>query len=103
MWKYGDDRNMNYLWDTPIDVAIRLASRIKAIRKRKKITQKQLAARSNVSYASLRKFEQTGQISLESFIKLTMELGVVSEINELFTQPVYSSIEEVVNDRKQNP
>ena len=94
---------MNYLWDTPIDVAIRLASRIKAIRKRKKITQKQLAARSNVSYASLRKFEQTGQISLESFIKLTMELGVVSEINELFTQPVYSSIEEVVNDRKQNP
>lgn len=94
---------MDYLWDTPIDVAIRLASRIKAIRKRKKITQKQLAARSNVSYASLRKFEQTGQISLESFIKLTMELGVVSEINELFTQPVYSSIEEVVNDRKQNP
>lgn len=92
--------NLNYLWDTPSDVAKRLASRIKAIRKRKKITQQQLAGRSNVSYATLRKFEKTGQISLESFIKLTMELGVVNEINNLFTEPVYTSIEEVINEHK---
>lgn len=86
----------------PSDVAKRLADKIKRIRKRKKITQEQLAARSNVSYATLRKFEQTGRISLESFIKLAMELGVIGEINSLFEQPVYSSIEEVINDRKQN-
>lgn len=72
------------------------------IRKRKNITQEQLAARSNVSYATLRKFEKTGQISLESFVKLTMELGVVSEINSLFEQPIYSNIQEVINDRNQN-
>ena len=94
---------MEFMWDTPSDVARRLANKLRSIRKRKKITQKQLALRSNVSYAVLRKFEETGHISLESFIKLTMELGVVSEINDLFTQPVYSSIEEVINDRKQNP
>ena len=94
---------MEFMWDTPSDVAQRLANKLRSIRKRKKITQKQLALRSNVSYAVLRKFEETGRISLESFIKLTMELGVVSEINDLFTQPVYSSIEEVINDRKQNP
>lgn len=93
---------MENAWDTPSDISRRLADKIKAIRKRKKITQKQLAARSNVSYASLRKFEETGMISLESFIKLTMELGVVSEINALFSHPVYNSIEEVLNDRKQN-
>ncbi len=93
---------MDFLWDTPSDVAKRLADKIKRIRKRKKITQEQLAARSNVSYATLRKFEQTGRISLESFIKLAMELGVIGEINSLFEQPVYSSIEEVINDRKQN-
>ena len=87
-------------WDTPSDIAVRLAGKIKRIRKRKKITQKQLAARSNVSYASLKKFEQTGQISLESFIKLVMELGLIDEVNALFEQPVYSSIEEVLNDRK---
>ena len=62
-----------------------------------------MAARSNVSYATLRKFEQTGQISLESFVKIAMELGVIGEINSLFTEPVYTSIEEVVNAGKQNP
>lgn len=91
---------MDYLWDMPSDVTKRLASRMKNIRKRKKLTQKQLAGRSNVSYATLRKFESTGQISLESFVKLTMELGVVNEINELFTRPVYNSIEEVINESK---
>lgn len=90
---------MEYPWETPSDVAKRLAERVKNIRKRKKITQKQLAARSNVSYAALRVFEKTGKISLESFIKITMELGMVNEINELFTQPVYSSIEEVLSDK----
>ena len=94
---------MDYLWDTPSDIMLRLAKRLKSIRKRKKITQKVLASRSNVSYATLRKFEQTGQISLESLIKLSMELEVISEINSLFTHPVYGSIEEVINERKQNP
>ncbi len=94
---------MEYFWDTPSDVTKRLAERVKGIRKRKKISQKQMAARSNVSYATLRKFEQTGQISLESFVKIAMELGVVGEINSLFTEPVYTSIEEVVNAGKQNP
>ena len=68
------------------------------VRKRKKITQKVLASRSNVSYATLRKFEKTGQISLESFIKLTMELGMTNELEALFTTPVYTSIEEVIRD-----
>ena len=84
----------------PSDVALELAKRLKAIRKRKKITQHQLASRSNVSYASLCRFEQTGLISLESFIKISMELGVIDEVRELFTRPVYSSIEEVLNDRR---
>ncbi|MCR5202507.1 MAG: helix-turn-helix domain-containing protein [Lachnospiraceae bacterium] len=94
---------MIYTFDTPSDIAIKLAQKMKSIRKRRKITQKQLAARSNVSYATLRKFEKTGKISLESFIKISMELGLTSELNNLFSVPVYNSIEEVVNEQKQNP
>ena len=93
---------MEYIFDTPSDVAIRLADKIKSIRKRRKITQKQLAGRSNVSYATLRKFEATGQLSLESFIKLVMELGLKDELDNLFSTPVYNSIDEVINERKQN-
>ena len=93
---------MEYIFDTPSDVAIRLANKIKSIRKRRKITQKQLAGRSNVSYATLRKFEATGQISLESFIKLVMELGLKDELDNLFSSSVYNSIDEVINERKQS-
>ena len=93
---------MLYVFDTPSDVAIKIAQKLKSIRKRRKITQKQLAARSNVSYATLRKFEKTGQISFESFIKISMELGLLNELNNLFSVPTYNSIEEVVNEQKQN-
>lgn len=89
----------NQIIYAPSDIAKELAARLKKTRKRKKITQHQLASRSNVSYASICRFEQTGLISLEAFIKITMELGVDDEIRELFTRPVYSSIEEVLNDR----
>ena len=92
--------NYDQILFAPSDVAKTLAQRLKGIRKRKKITQHQLASRSNVSYASLCRFEQTGQISLESFIKLSMELGMIEEVRDLFTRPVYSSIEEVINDRR---
>lgn len=89
-----------YLWQTPSDIDLEIARRIKNIRKRRKITQKQLAGRSNVSYASIRKFEQTGEISLKSLTKIAMELGMTDELNSLFTQPVYLSIEEVLRDGK---
>jgi transcriptional regulator with XRE-family HTH domain len=90
-------------WDTPNDIAIRIANKIKRIRKRKKITQEMLAARSNVSYASLRRFERTGEISFVSFIKICMELGLEDELNELFARPVYNSIEEVIRDAREIP
>lgn len=92
---------MDFIFETPSDIALKLAKRIKRIRKRRKITQKQLAARCNVSYASYRKFEETGMIAFVSFIKVVMELGLINEIDDLFTQPVYLSIDEVLRDRKE--
>ena len=89
---------MDLIWETPSEMAMDLAKRIRKIRKRKKLTQVQLAQRSNVSYGALKKFEQTGEISLISLIKIAMELNVSDEIKELFTDPVYLSIDEVLND-----
>ena len=90
----------DFVWETPSDINKDIAKRIKKIRKRRKITQKQLAGRSNVSYASLKKFEQTGEISLLSLTKIAIELGLTDELKSLFTQPVYLSIEEVINDKR---
>lgn len=91
---------MDFIWETPSEIALNLAKRVKRIRKRKKITQEQLANRCNVSYGALKKFEQTGEISLVSLIKIAMELNLTDEINSLFANPVYTSIDEVLNDGK---
>ena len=49
-----------------------LVKREKVARKAKKLTQKQLAERTGVSYGSIRRFEQTGEISLLSLVKIIL-------------------------------
>lgn len=43
-------------------------------------TQARLAKRSGVSLGTLRKFEQQGRISLESFLKLLAVLGILEPV-----------------------
>ena len=59
-----------YYWETNDEILLDLVSRFKRIRKRKNITQKKLSEISNVSYASIKRFEQTGEISLSSLVKI---------------------------------
>ena len=92
---------MNSLeWETIEEIIIKLANRVKNIRKRKKITQQKLASMSGVSFGSIKRFELTGQISLESLTKIARALGCLDEIRNLFTQVKYLSIEEIINERK---
>lgn len=44
------------------------------------LTQEVLAHKSGVKLATLRKFERTGLVSLESFYKLAIVLGVLEKI-----------------------
>ena len=69
------------------------------LRKRKKITQKQLAARSGVSLGSLKRFEQSGEISLQSLTKIAIALDVENELEDLFNNVPFASIEEVINEQ----
>jgi transcriptional regulator with XRE-family HTH domain len=48
------------------------------------LSQQTLSEKSGVSYGSLKKFEQTGQISLESLLKLAVVLGRVDDFKALF-------------------
>ena len=59
----------------------------------------QTAARSNVSYGALKKFEQTGSISLLSLTKIAMELGISGELSDLFMEVPYQSPEEVLKEK----
>jgi HTH-type transcriptional regulator / antitoxin HipB len=54
----------------PIDVKMMLAERVRVLRKRAGYSQLECAERSGMSQASLKRFEQTGEIALTSLLKI---------------------------------
>ncbi|SCY24262.1 transcriptional regulator [Pseudobutyrivibrio sp. AR14] len=76
-----------------------IAGNVRLLRKRKKITQNELAKKSGVSFASIKRFEQTGEISLQSLTKIAIALNVEEELETLFTSVPFSSIEEIINEQ----
>ena len=82
---------------TPNDIAKELVGKIKQHRKKLKISQAQLATKSGVSLGSIKRFESKYEISLNSFIKILIALNLEQDLENLFTQKCYNSIEEVIN------
>lgn len=60
---------------TPHSIAQELAERHKVLRKQMKLSQADMAERAGVSLGSLKRFESTGQISLDSLLRLAHLLG----------------------------
>ena len=82
---------------TPNEIAKELVEKIKQQRKKLKISQIQLAAKSGVSLGSIKRFESKYEISLNSFIKILIALNLEGDLENLFTQKNYTSIDEVIN------
>ena len=82
---------------TPNDIAHELVEKIKQHRKKLKISQTQLAAKSGVSLGSIKRFESKYEISLTSFIKILIALNLEHDFENLFLQKSYNSIDEVIN------
>lgn len=91
---------MIYTWETAEEINMKLAKRLRGIRRRKKISQADLADQSGVSYGSIKRFETTGQISLLSLTRIAIALGISDEINSIFTDVGYASIAEVINESR---
>jgi len=64
------------------------------------LTQEGLAVRSGVKLRSVRKFEQKGLISLESFLKLSMALGCLDVFVKAAepSETEFTSIDDVLKD-----
>ena len=89
----------NFLFNpkTPNEIAKELIEKIKQQRKKLKISQIQLAIKSGVSLGSIKRFESKYEISLNSFIKILIALNLEGDLENLFTQKNYTSIDEVIN------
>lgn len=79
MAKFGIDKK-------PQDILEDLALKHKTIRKQAGLTQGELARRSGVSLGSIKRFELSGQISLESLLKLVQVLNRIGDF-ELILKP----------------
>ena len=88
------------LFITPAEAQKRLAKNVRLKRLSMNLTQAGLAARSGVPLSTIRKFEQKGAVSLESFLQLHLVLGGLEEIlkaTESSRTSAFASIDDVLN------
>lgn len=87
---------MNTKYISPKEYAQQIASNLRSLRNGRKISLRKLSKMSNVSYASLRRFEETGEISLKSLLKVVVVLDCEEQIINLFKNDGPISIEELI-------
>ena len=71
-----------------------IIEKVKQRRKELKLTQQGLAKKSGVSYASIRRFESTGEISFTSLLKIANALNALADFNMLFNTEIVSNLKE---------
>lgn len=91
-----------YLEDPP-DVLRELGQRARELRKYHKLSQRELAARADVSYRSLQRFESTGGASMRLVVQVAFALDAHELFDELFQPPEARTLEEFVRRRRHRP
>ena len=71
---------------SPFEMAVGIAKKAQDKRLKLNWSQKTLSEKSGVSYGTLKKFEQTGKISLESLLKIALALDEIHQFENLFSK-----------------
>lgn len=82
---------------TPDEYSVLIANRLRDLRKQSKLSQSKLSDKSNVSLGSIKRFENCGEISLKSLIKIAIALDVDRDLELLFAERKIQSIQEVID------
>jgi len=90
----------NYTLDDSEDVAKGIASDFRRRRIEKNLTREQIAEMSGIAISNIVRFEQKGLISLKNLIGIARVLGYTSEVAHIFSEPKYSTMEELTQIRK---
>jgi transcriptional regulator with XRE-family HTH domain len=73
-----------FLLKLPKEIMLELAQRVRQMRREKKISSKVMSERSGVSLGSIKRFETTGKISLESLLMIALVLNRLDDFEKLF-------------------
>ena len=93
MLSFSKDKN-------PFQIRHELAQKVKFLRKQKKYSQQELAQRSNVSLGSYKRFERSGQISLEALLRIAFILDRLEEFDKLLIPNHLIEIEKLFKEEK---
>ena len=80
------------------ELAMQIATRVKTRRLELNLTQEGLASRAGIKFATYRRFEQTGEISLRGLLQIGFALNALAEFDTLFAQKQYQSLDDVLNE-----
>lgn len=90
----------NYTLDNADDIAKTIADDFRKRRIEKNMTREQIAEKSGVAVSNIVRFEQKGLISLKNLIGIAMAMEYTSEVKSLFSEPKFSTMEELTQIRK---
>ena len=82
---------------TPKELSLIIAANVRKRRKGRKLSMQDLAEKSGVSYGSVKRFENCGEISLVSLLKIATVLDCADEFEELFTEQEIRSIQDILD------
>ncbi len=86
---------------TPHEALEKSAAAVRQHRISQQLTQKNLALKAGVALATIRKFERTGSIALESFFKLATALGILEKIILTIEEKIeYTSLDDMIKESK---
>lgn len=80
----------------PVALARGIAIRVRERRLELNLSRKTLAARSGVTEATLKRFENSREISLKHLLMLAVVLGATEEFEALFSHKRYESLDEAL-------
>ncbi|WP_300505098.1 helix-turn-helix domain-containing protein [uncultured Duncaniella sp.] len=89
-----------YMADNPGDIGKGIAEDFKRRRVERGMTREEVAREAGISVSNLIRFERTGLISLHNLIALAISFGYVSEIKNIFSEPKFTTLEELSFIRK---
>jgi len=92
---------LSFLPPTSSEIMDTLKSKFRQFRKALGYTQPELSSRSGVSLGSLKRFESSGQISLESLLRLAFVLECLGDFTSLceVEDEKFESMDEVLNSK----
>lgn len=93
--------SLMHLLYSPAEIARDIGKNAQALRLSKNLSRKTLAQLSGVSESSIKRFELTGSITLESVILLATALDDLTPVSNLFKLTEFSSSAQLKNLKRQ--